>query len=287
MRPLTLFLVLAALVGGLAATPASAREQCEVAGSAHPRGVLIGGYCQPVSAISTGPSNSPKTKTIDCGTPSSRDNALWNYRCGSPRTCYTRSKATGGAPVLVDTFATLTYANGRWSDPQTWCPANATPGINQTALRERAIRLLPAVQIGSAWTTTALVNAETILWAQTRTDRPLASVTVAGQQVALRIHLTEAHWNYGDTTTETTSTPGTPYTRADPCHTAQCPHYRGHTYRNTGRMTITLNITWHAQYRTPTGPWTDIDDTITGPTTQHAITVKQARAILVPNPGQH
>lgn len=193
-----------------------------------------------------------------------------------------------GRTVLIDAFATLTLIDGKWTDPHAWCPTPTHPGISEAEVRDRATRLLPPVQIGSAWTTTALVNAETILWAVTAPDRPLAHVTVAGQRVQLRVHFAEASWNYGDGMHETTNEPGKPYDKInDPCHTAQCVDYRGHTYTVTGRMTITLQVTWHAQYRRGAGSWVDIDDAITGPTTQHVLTVKEARAILVPNPGDH
>jgi hypothetical protein len=153
-------------------------------------------------------------------------------------------------------------------------------------LREQAIRLLPHVAIGSAWKDVALVNAETILWAATEPTRALADATLAGQHIALRIHFVSAHWDYGDGTTQTVTSPGKPYRQTDPCHTAQCPHYFGHTYSQIGTMTITLAVTWHAQYRT-TGPWIDIPDDITGSASSHTLVVKQARGVLVPNPGGH
>jgi hypothetical protein len=50
---------------------------------------------------------------------------------------------------------------------------------------------------------------------------------------------------------------------------------------------ITLAVTWHAQYRLGTGTWIDIAGDITGLSAQRALTVKQSRAILVPDPGGH
>ena len=206
--------------------------------------------------------------------------------CGPPLLC---KWTVRGRPALIDALATVTLINGRWSNPQAWCPApTGPPAVDKAAVRDRAIRLLPGVAIGSAWSTTALVNAETILWAVTTRDRPLASVTVAGQRVQLRVHFTQARWSYGDGTAETTASPGKPYDRLnDPCTTKQCAHYRGHTYKTTGRMTITLVVIWHAQYRADGGSWQDIDGGIAGPPTRHVITVKEARAILVPDPGDH
>ena len=98
--------------------------------------------------------------------------------------------------------------------------------------------------------------------------------------VQLRIHLDYAHWGFGDGTTATLTTAGKPYDpTGDPCRTAQCPDYYGHTYTRTGRMTITLTVSWRAQYRLTGGTWTDIDGPVTGPTSQHVLTVKEARGV--------
>jgi hypothetical protein len=227
------------------------------------------------------------TKVLACGRPSSRDNGLWNRQCGAPRTCFRVDKTTG-KEVEVDAFATVTLVNGHWTNPVVWCPAKSQPAVDQTALRQRALRLLPSVSIGSAWTTTALVNAETVLWAATDADRALPAVTVLGRRVHLRVHFDRADWHFGDRTTDTTTSPGKPYDSAgDPCRTAQCPDYYGHRYAETGVMTITLAVTWHAEYSLDGTTWIAIAGVITGPTTQHVLAVKEARGILVPNPGDH
>jgi len=95
-----------------------------------------------------------------------------------------------------------------------------------------------------------------------------------------------ATWTFGDAATDTTSGPGTAYdpTR-NPCRSAQCPGYYGHTYTTTGSHTITLTIAWHATYSLDGSTWTDVDPApLTGPTATTAITVRLARAVLVPDP---
>lgn len=243
----------------------------------------MSGVCAPVAPGNdtsdfTGTS-APPTKTMICGSPSSGDNGLWDPRCGPPRAC----------PAGL-AFATFVEQNGQWVLLSSWCPgqpANAPPPVPTAAdLRQQVIRLLPTVQIGSAWTTRALVNAETVLWAQTDADRSLGTVTVVGRQVALKIGFDHADWDFGDGATTTTDDPGRPYDDADPCDTAQCPGYFGHTYRDIGPVTITLTVAWHAQFSLDGGAtWTDVDPApLAGPSATHDLTVVQARGIIVKNP---
>jgi hypothetical protein len=249
------------------------------------RGVAIGGYCQVASQGST--EAAAPTKVILCGQPSSRENGFWNRRCGAPRLCLFKDKKTG-RPVHTDAFATLTRTHGRWGNPQVWCPANPGPQLDLTALRDHAIRLLPKISIGAAWSHFALVNAESLFWADTRPQRILPPVTVLGRRVALRVHFVRANWRFGDGTSDEAPTLGKPYDAAnDPCNTAQCPHYYGHTYRHTGTVIIALTVTWRAQYSLDRKHWEDISGDITGPATHHRLPVKQARGVLVPNPGEH
>ena len=146
--------------------------------------------------------------------------------------------------------------------------------------------MLPTVRIGSAWTTRALVNAETVLWAETSAHRSLGNVTVVGRQVGLRIGFDHADWNFGDSTTDSTTDPGKQYSKSDPCDTAQCPDYYGHTYTDTGPVTISLTVAWHAEFSLDNGAtWTAVDPApLTGPATTHDLAVVQARGVIVQNP---
>ena len=156
----------------------------------------------------------------------------------------------------------------------------ADEGIDKEAVK---------IQIGSAWTHTALINAETVLWAATDPDRTLPTATVVGRRVQLRIAFDHANWDFGDGTTDTTTDPGQPYSKADPCTTAQCAQYYGHTYRSTGPATITLTVAWHAEFSLDNGAtWTAVDTVpLTGPETTHQLDVAQARGVLVPDPVTH
>lgn len=278
-----LALVACVFVAKIAMPTDALASSCTVGSGGIESGVLVGGLCYGTTSgnSATGLENSagPPTKTMICGSPSSGDNGLWDPRCGPPRAC----------PAGL-AFATFVEQNGKWVLLSSWCPgqpANAPPPVPTAAdLRQQVIRLLPTVQIGSAWTTRALVNAETVLWAQTDADRSLGTVTVVGRQVALKIDFDHADWDFGDGTTATTDDPGRPYDDADPCDTAQCPGYFGHTYRDIGPVTITLTVAWHAQFSLDGGAtWTDVDPApLAGPSATHDLTVVQARGIIVKNP---
>lgn len=275
------------LTGLLVLNPDSAAAAgCTTSGKASHHGVELNGKC--IEGGKDGDATpAPPTKMIFCGRPSSDENALWNEQCGPPRACFARDKTTGRR-IPADAFATLTRVGGRWTNPVVWCPKDAQPAVTMTAIRDRAIRLVPHVKIGSAWTTSTLVNVETVLWAATATDRTLGTVTILGQSVRLRISFERADWDFGDDDTATATTPGKAYDgKLDPCRTPQCASYYGHTYARTGQMTITLAVTWHAEFSLDGTTWTGIDEPITGPTDEHPIAVKQARGILVPNPDGH
>ncbi len=109
---------------------------------------------------------------------------------------------------------------------------------------------------------------------------------VVGQPVRLRLDIDHATWTFGDDNSDTTASPGVAYDpEHKPCRTAQCPGYYGHTYTTTGIDTITLTIAWHATFSLDGTTWTDVDPApLTGPGASASITVRQARAILVPDP---
>ena len=272
------------LIAALVATISPAVASTDTTTAPGHGGILVNGVevesgSHPSTPTAVSTSSAPPTKTVTCGYPSSADNGLWNPACGAPRDC-----PSGPA------FATFIEQHGKWVLLDSWCAgdpaAPARPVLTTTALRQQVLRLLPTVQIGTAWTTRALVNAETVLWAQTSSHRDLGTVTVVGQPVKLRIGFDHADWSFGDSTSDTTTSPGKPYTQTDPCNTAQCSDYYGHTYRATGPVTITLTVAWHAQFSLDAGAtWTDIDPApLTGPPATHRLRVIQARGVLVQDP---
>jgi len=191
-------------------------------------------------------------------------------------------------------MATLMLVSGHWVLQSVWCPGASTPvpqqqtpEISLAEIRQRAIRLLPTVAIGSAWHTRGLVNAEAIVWADTDRSRSLSRVQVVGQPVDLRLTFDSATWDFGDGTSTTTDSPGTPYDAStDPCHAAECPGYFGHTYRDPGTRTITLRVAWRAEFSLDGGAtWEAVDPAaLAGPSSSATLQIVQARGVLVPNP---
>jgi hypothetical protein len=151
--------------------------------------------------------------------------------------------------------------------------------------REQAEKLLPHPPIGTAPVGgVTLVNIETVLWVQTNPDLNLGTVRLLGFRVALRAHLEQVRWEFGDGESDTTDGPGKAYTSADPCRTADCPSYFGHVYRRTGPVTIDAQLTWTGQFQVDGGAWQDISGTVTAAATGQPMQVKEARGVLVDNP---
>jgi hypothetical protein len=160
-----------------------------------------------------------------------------------------------------------------------------TPEVTGEMAREEAEKLLPHPGIGTAPAGhVTLVNIETVLWVQTPADRTLGTITLLGHRVTLRAHVVEVRWDFGDGSSVSTPNPGKAYASADPCRTAQCPNYFGHTYLHTGEITVGARLTWTGQFSVDGGGWQSIAGTVTAAATDQTIRVKEARAVLVPNP---
>jgi hypothetical protein len=126
---------------------------------------------------------------------------------------------------------------------------------------------------------------QTLLWVNTAATRSLGAVRLLGEPVAITVAVDHVDWSFGDGTTDTSTSAGKAYTSADPCDTALCPGYYGHVYRATGPMTVTATVTWTGRFRIGGGAWQPIPGNVSGPTTTTRITVREARGVLVPDPG--
>lgn len=280
--------LVAILVLGTASAYGADGDPCSVNSSSGAfggtEGVMIGGQCQPASGGSHTTTVSRPTRRVSCGAPAGQDLSTSNQVCGRAYTCWVNDPKRGR--VLEAAYGVFVEQNGAWVLESVWCPNQAKPVPTAAALRQEVLRLLPTVAVGVAWKTMALVNAETVLWAATDAHRSLGNVTIIGRKVGLRIGFDHANWDFGDGSTDTASSPGKAYTDADPCHTAQCADYYGHTYTDTGERTIRLTVAWNAEFSLDGGrTWAPVDQApLTGPQATHTLTVEQARGILVPNP---
>lgn len=288
--PFLAFLAIAELSPGAAA--ASQRGQtCIIDAKKQLSGVLVNDTCVDLRQSGHESDDAPvvKVRAIACHRDgSSSDPAA---PCGpNPPMC---KLLVEGGPADQDQVAwayqQFDPATGRWATTSFWCPmaqASTPSGPDAATLRDQALRLLPSVSIATTDGAYTLVNLQTLLWANTLVDRNLGTVTVLGQLVHLRAHFRQATWTFGDGESATTSTPGKAYDRENErCNTALCPHYYGHVYRETGAMTITLRIAWDASYSTDGTAYRPVPGgAITGPAASTAITVREARGVLVADP---
>lgn len=153
-------------------------------------------------------------------------------------------------------------------------------------VRARAVRMIPSAAIGMAPHDTTLVNIQTIMWVNAPKSRTLPAVQILGQQVTIMIALDHVDWTFGDEKTATENGAGAPYDETDhPCSTRLCPGYFGHIYPNRGPVTVRATANWHASFRVGGGPVVQIPGTIAGPTATSDLAVKEARGVLIPNPG--
>jgi hypothetical protein len=144
----------------------------------------------------------------------------------------------------------------------------AAPSVDQV---RRAFRELPLYrgQIRSDPETMTLVNLETYFWCGDDAGRDCAAlgqgertVTLLGQPVRIRPRIVEHRWDFGDGQ-------GSAGTRA------------AHTYRHATTATVTLTLTWTADYALPGGGFQPVDDTTTTTSPPRSLPVREAQAVLV------
>ena len=135
--------------------------------------------------------------------------------------------------------------------------------FRELPLHKGAIRTDPA-----AFT---LVNLETYFWCADNAGRGCEAIGEAerqlillGQPVRIRPKIISYTWSFGDGTSQQINT-GT----------------AAHTYRHAGRVTITLTLTWTADYALGTGGYQPIDDTTTTTSPTRVLPVREAQTVIV------
>jgi hypothetical protein len=256
-------------------------------------GVLVDGVCRPVGSGGGSGGSQIEYRLVAC-TADGRAflNGALVGSCGHdvPGCKLLLEGGQSGRPFIYAYLYQSRMPGRDWKNESFWCPQTQAPVVvpDAATIRDQAIRLLPAVAIGTAGPSpTTLVNIQTLLWARTGTDRSLGRVVIVGRPVWLKIVFDHGAWDFGDGTSASSATPGKAYDDAeDPCAQVLCPDYYGHLYRATGAMTITLRVSWRASYSLDGTHFQELaGGPITGPLASTALTVRQARAVLVPNPG--
>jgi len=206
--------------------------------------------------------------------------------CASTADCAQTAQLTG---VPRQQYVRMVkQPDGTWSTTGSECDpvSNAPPAaVTPLMVWQQAQRLIPTAPIGLAPRHDTLVNMETIMWVATTRQRTLPTVVILGRPVSVQISVDHVTWDFGDGRTGTNDGPGRPYdAENDPCKTAQCAGYDGHTYTTTGHLTVTATVTWKATFQVDGGPVTAIPSTLDGPGSAAALLVQEARSVLVRDP---
>jgi hypothetical protein len=283
------------LVGAAAAVnpPAYCTIDATDGGLTGLEGILVDGVCRPVGSGGGSGGVQVEYRLVGC-TANGRAflNGALVGSCGAgvPGCKLLLEGGQSGRPFIYAYQYQSRRPGQGWVAESFWCPQTQVPVVvpDAATIRDRVIRLLPQVGIGTAGPSpTTLVNIQTLLWARTGTDRGLGRVVIVGRPVWLKIVFDHGSWDFGDGTSASSAVPGKAYDDAgDPCAQVLCPDYYGHLYRATGAMTITLRVSWRASYSLDGTHFQELaGGPITGPRASTALTVRQARAVLVPNPG--
>lgn len=234
-------------------------------------------------------------KWVDCG-----PQAVAVLRAlGDPSIAATTGAACGPAAVAACTaqgavdgqprvaqIVLVRQRDGGWGFGGGVCSAAGPPQVTAEMVRDRITRLVPGAAVGVAPEGQTLVNIETVMWVAAPRSRPLPPLTILGRRVTVELALDHVNWSFGDGATTTMTSAGTAYDEAhDPCSTAMCADYWGHVYRDTGAATVSATVAWTASFRVDGGDLVRIPGTVSGPAGRADLTVRQARGVLVPDPG--
>jgi hypothetical protein len=185
-------------------------------------------------------------------------------------------------PLATTTVTLQQQADGTWQTVGVNCNAvGARPQVTLAMVIEQFRKLVPGPAVGIAPQGDTLVNIETVLWVNTAAELPLATTTLVGHRVDLRIDVDHVDWSFGDGSGATTDSPEPAYDDSDPCTTATCADYWGHTYTTAGTQQVSATVTWAGSFRVDGGAWQDIPVTVAGPAQTAAVTVHEARGVLV------
>lgn len=139
----------------------------------------------------------------------------------------------------------------------------------QVRIATRSIGI-PGLQVQTRPQPEALINIDTMLY--TEADTFERTVNLLGRDVTIRAVPSQFMWHHGDGTTQTTRSPGKSTASSDVAHVYRKP---------VVGLRLSVDTTWRIEYRVASGPWRELDETLTvsGPVT--TLTTREARPILV------
>lgn len=136
----------------------------------------------------------------------------------------------------------------------------------------RAFRELPLYrgEIRTAPGRATLVNLETSFWCGSGDGRTCEAigegerrVVLLGQPVRIRPKIVGYSWSFGDGST------------------AEVTGRAAHTYAHAGNPTVTLTLTWTADYAVGTAAFQPIDATTTTTSAPRVLPVREAQTVIV------
>ena len=159
----------------------------------------------------------------------------------------------------------------RWEMLSGWvCPEDLLPPFPQEDFRRLKIDPLTAHRQPAG--DEALVNKPLIVYLDPEHRTFRTSLFTYG--IDVDVYPVEYSWDFGDGTTLTTVSPGSPYPSFDVTH----------TYTEPGNRSVLLTTTWKGKYRVdedPDGEWRDITGTATTTTPLDPFDVIELRSRLV------
>jgi hypothetical protein len=268
------------------ALPARAERLCRSATTANTRdgGLRIQSFarCDDHRADS---GEAPPTRVVDCGPPSTlglSTPATSDDPCRTAKVSCAVPASRQVDPAVTTLVVIVQRADKVWVFQSVNCAARVNT-LTPVMIRAQVIRLVPAVPVRSAPVDGyTLVNMKTVLWVETPPKRPLGPVTLLGHRVQIQIAASSVRWNFGDGTA-VDGPLGQPFSIA--CSTRECPGFWGHDYTRSGKPVVTAAVSWTARYAVDGGAWAEVPGgVVTGAVTARRLVVREARAVLVPDP---
>ena len=159
-------------------------------------------------------------------------------------------------------------SDGAWQPYDEICVSPDGPIVTPDVVLEEVRRIgLPSMSVHAPPET--FVNYETVVY--TKAETFARTVNLLGFAVDIEATPAEFHWNYGDGTTETTTTAGRAYPATDITHTWTNAHRTFHP---------SVDVTYSIRYRVDGGTWQTLGDTITIQGPQGNVRIREATGIL-------